>query len=61
VGKKNSHTIHVNVQVAAEAKAKKKKQKIISTGGLQRGLNPRQKLYCVCKTPYDESRWEHVI
>ncbi|CAG5131375.1 unnamed protein product, partial [Candidula unifasciata] len=32
---------------------RKRKQKIISTG--IKGLNPREKLYCVCKTPYDES------
>ncbi|XP_052763553.1 nucleosome-remodeling factor subunit NURF301-like isoform X2 [Mya arenaria] len=49
-----------SAQVAAEAKAKKKKQKVISTGGpggVTRSLNPRQKLYCVCKQPYDESRF----
>ncbi|WAQ96933.1 NU301-like protein [Mya arenaria] len=35
-------------------------QKVISTGGpggVTRSLNPRQKLYCVCKQPYDESRF----
>ena len=44
-----------SAQVAEAAKAKKKKQKIISTGGLK-PLNPKRKLYCLCKTPYDESR-----
>ena len=44
-------------QVAEAAKAKKRRTKIISTGSTMKGqLNPRQKLYCVCKTPYDESR-----
>lgn len=33
---------------------RKRKQKIISTG--VKGLNPREKLYCVCKTPYDDSK-----
>ncbi|KAL4240135.1 hypothetical protein ACF0H5_000929 [Mactra antiquata] len=46
-----------SAQVAEAAKAKKKKQKIISTGGIPKGLNPKRKLYCVCKTPYDESRF----
>ena len=44
-----------SAQVAEAAKAKKKKQKIISTGGVK-PLNPKKRLYCVCKTPYDESR-----
>ncbi|CAL1541773.1 unnamed protein product [Lymnaea stagnalis] len=37
------------------AAAQKRKHKLISTGG--KGLNPREKLYCVCKTPYDESKF----
>ncbi|XP_052262825.1 nucleosome-remodeling factor subunit BPTF-like isoform X2 [Dreissena polymorpha] len=41
----------------AEQKARKKKQKLISTGGTTKSLNPRQRLYCICKTPYDESRF----
>lgn len=44
------------LKVAEAAKAKKKKQKIISTGGVPKGLNPKRKLYCICKTPYDEAR-----
>lgn len=49
-------------QVAEAAKAKKKKTKLISTGGTTaKGLNPRQKLYCVCKTPYDESRFVEIL
>ena len=44
-----------SAQVAEAAKAKKKKQKIISTGGIK-PLNPKKRLYCICKTPYDESR-----
>lgn len=33
---------------------KKKKQKIISTGA--KGINPKEKLYCVCRTPYDDTK-----
>lgn len=33
---------------------KRKKQKIISTGG--RAFNPKEKLYCVCKMPYDATK-----
>ncbi|KAH9489885.1 hypothetical protein Btru_044495 [Bulinus truncatus] len=36
------------------AAAQKRKHKLISTG---KGLNPKEKLYCVCKTPYDESKF----
>ena len=43
-----------NLQVEPP-KAKKKKQKIISTGSGKTYI-PNQKLYCVCKTPYDETR-----
>ncbi|XP_053392915.1 nucleosome-remodeling factor subunit BPTF-like [Mercenaria mercenaria] len=46
-----------SAQVAEAARAKKKKQKIISTGVREKSLNPKRKLYCVCKTPYDESRF----
>ncbi|OWF46473.1 nucleosome-remodeling factor subunit NURF301-like isoform X2 [Mizuhopecten yessoensis] len=34
---------------------KRKKQKIISTGG--RAFNPKEKLYCVCKLPYDTTKF----
>ncbi len=34
--------------------AKKKKQKLISTGT---GKGQPEKLYCVCKTPYDETKY----
>ncbi|KAJ8318671.1 hypothetical protein KUTeg_003762 [Tegillarca granosa] len=34
---------------------KKKKQKIISTGA--KGINPKEKLYCVCRTPYDDTKF----
>ncbi|XP_029635778.1 nucleosome-remodeling factor subunit BPTF isoform X3 [Octopus sinensis] len=34
--------------------SKKKKQKIISTG---KSFNPAEKLYCICKTPYDDSKF----
>ena len=50
-----------SAQVAEAAKAKKKKQKIISTGGVKPSLNPKRKLYCVCKTPYDESRLVNYV
>lgn len=46
-----------SAQVAEAARAKKKKQKIISTGVKEKSLNPKRKLYCICKTPYDESRF----
>ncbi|VDI43251.1 nucleosome-remodeling factor subunit BPTF [Mytilus galloprovincialis] len=36
--------------------SKRKKQKIISTGG-GRALNPKEKLYCVCRTPYDDTKF----
>ena len=35
-------------------KAKKKKQRLMPTTG--KGLNPREKLYCVCRKPYDDSK-----
>ncbi|XP_005095843.3 nucleosome-remodeling factor subunit NURF301 [Aplysia californica] len=43
--------------MSSEAKSagRKRKQKIISTG--VKGLNPKEKLYCVCKTPYDDSKF----
>lgn len=37
------------------AKSKRKKQKIISTGS-NKSLNPKSRLYCVCKQPYDDSK-----
>lgn len=37
------------------AKARKRKQKIISTGN-SKTFSPHQRLYCVCRTPYDESK-----
>ncbi|CAC5424118.1 BPTF [Mytilus coruscus] len=36
--------------------SKRKKQKVISTGG-GRALNPKEKLYCVCRTPYDDTKF----
>uniref|UniRef100_A0A0L8FKB1 Uncharacterized protein n=2 Tax=Octopus bimaculoides TaxID=37653 RepID=A0A0L8FKB1_OCTBM len=39
---------------AAVTVSKKKKQKIISTG---KSFNPAEKLYCICKTPYDDSKF----
>ncbi|XP_056018158.1 nucleosome-remodeling factor subunit BPTF-like isoform X3 [Ostrea edulis] len=38
------------------AKSKRKKQKIISTGS-NKSLNPKSRLYCVCKQPYDDSKF----
>ena len=35
-------------------KPKKKKQKLISTG---RAYNPADKLYCICKKPYDDTKY----
>ncbi|KAK3091634.1 hypothetical protein FSP39_021392 [Pinctada imbricata] len=37
-------------------KPKRKKQKIISTGA-GRSINPKSRLYCVCKQPYDETKF----
>ena len=42
------------VSMEAKTANRKRKQKFISTG--VRGLNPSGKLYCVCKTPYDETK-----
>ncbi|XP_069124363.1 nucleosome-remodeling factor subunit BPTF-like isoform X2 [Argopecten irradians] len=42
-------------QTIMQDEPKRKKQKIISTGG--RAFNPKEKLYCVCKTPYDASKF----
>ena len=36
-------------------KPKRKKTKIISTGA-GRAINPKSRLYCVCKQPYDETK-----
>lgn len=36
-------------------KPKRKKQKIISTGA-NKALNPKSRLYCVCKQPYDDTK-----
>lgn len=36
-------------------KPKRKKQKIISTGA-NKSLNPKSRLYCVCKQPYDDTK-----
>ena len=35
--------------------SKRKKQKIISTGG-GRAFNPKEKLYCICRTPYEDTK-----
>ncbi|XP_059156808.1 nucleosome-remodeling factor subunit BPTF-like isoform X2 [Physella acuta] len=43
------------IPVTDAKSAQKRKQKLISTGN--KGLNPKEKLYCVCKTPYDESKF----
>ncbi len=40
---------------AAAKMAKKRKQKIISTGG-GRAFNPKERLYCICKTPYEDTK-----
>ncbi|KAL3875950.1 hypothetical protein ACJMK2_033849 [Sinanodonta woodiana] len=45
-----------SAQAAESAKAKKRKQKVIFTGN-NKSLNPKRKLYCVCKTPYDDTRF----
>lgn len=37
-------------------KPKRKKQKIISTGA-NKALNPKSRLYCVCKQPYDDTKF----
>ncbi|XP_022313989.2 nucleosome-remodeling factor subunit BPTF-like isoform X2 [Crassostrea virginica] len=37
-------------------KPKRKKQKIISTGA-NKSLNPKSRLYCVCKQPYDDTKF----
>lgn len=42
------------IPVTDAKSAQKRKHKLISTGN--KGLNPKEKLYCVCKTPYDESK-----
>ncbi|XP_060074835.1 nucleosome-remodeling factor subunit NURF301-like [Ylistrum balloti] len=42
-------------QTIAQDEPKRKKQKIISTGS--RAFNPKEKLYCVCKTPYDATKF----
>lgn len=36
--------------------SKRKKQKIISTGG-GRAFNPKEKLYCICRTPYEDTKF----
>ena len=41
--------------VTSPPKAKRKKQKVISTG-TARSQAPAEKLYCICKTPYDNSK-----
>lgn len=41
---------------ASVTSSKKKKQKIISTGS-SKSFNPAEKLYCICKTPYDDSKF----
>ncbi|RUS79321.1 hypothetical protein EGW08_012906 [Elysia chlorotica] len=41
--------------VDTKSNSRKRKQKIISTG--IKGLNPKERLYCVCKKPYDDSKF----
>ncbi|XP_050394423.2 nucleosome-remodeling factor subunit BPTF [Patella vulgata] len=36
--------------------SKKKKQKLISTG-ISKAFNPKERLYCICKTPYDDTKF----
>ena len=40
----------------SDEKVKKKKQKIISTGTNMRSGGRGDKLYCICRQPYDESQ-----
>ncbi|XP_067672997.1 nucleosome-remodeling factor subunit BPTF-like [Haliotis asinina] len=54
-GKKKLETLPPQAPPETAA-AKKRKQKIISTGG-GRAFNPKEKLYCICKTPYDDSKF----
>ncbi|XP_033751700.1 nucleosome-remodeling factor subunit BPTF-like [Pecten maximus] len=42
-------------QTIVQDEPKRKKQKIISTGG--RAFNPKEKLYCICKTPYEATKF----
>ncbi|XP_013060531.2 nucleosome-remodeling factor subunit NURF301-like isoform X2 [Biomphalaria glabrata] len=55
IKKKDTLKTLIPVTDPKSAAAQKRKHKIISTGG--KGLNPKEKLYCVCKTPYDESKF----
>lgn len=51
---KEPHYLLSEAQQAQDAaRIRKRKQKIISTG---KTLNPKERLYCVCKKPYDETR-----
>ncbi|XP_071108199.1 nucleosome-remodeling factor subunit BPTF-like [Haliotis cracherodii] len=54
-GKKKLETLMPQTP-SESAAAKKRKQKIISTGG-GRAFNPKEKLYCICKTPYDDAKF----
>ncbi|GFR88529.1 nucleosome-remodeling factor subunit BPTF-like, partial [Elysia marginata] len=40
------------IVVDSKSSSRKRKQKIISTG--IKGLNPKERLYCICKKPYDD-------
>ena len=46
---------HEEAAKAELGRARNKKQKIISTGN-RKGFNPTERMYCVCKTPYDDTK-----
>lgn len=55
---------HDNKSASSETKPKRKKQKTISTGSYNTStasIDPDAKLYCLCKTPYDESKWDIAV
>ena len=56
-GRKTLDTSKSAAVLAVDPKSsnRKRKQKIISTG-LKGGLNPKERLYCVCKKPYDDRK-----
>ena len=54
-GRKTTETPKaVALAVDTKPSIRKRKQKIISTG--LKGLNPKERLYCVCKKPYDDRK-----
>ena len=43
-------------EMESPPRTKRKKQKVISTG-TAKSQAAQERLYCVCKTPYDDTKW----